>query len=503
MKSDNHPGNESRQADLLTLSHPLVWFSIFVLLINDHVLKVYAPSWLTGKISDFAGLFFFPILLSAILNIVFKPLRLQPRQIALAAFGFTAFWFFQIKTQPFFADLTETFLSHLLSQATQIVCDPTDLLALVMLAPAWNLRTMTGNRVDARRYKFSYLTLCLASIATLATSPPAPPPEVRHLVVHENTIYTDTSYDDQVFYSSDGGQTWIKVDFALPQQIISDLGQFPKLPMTLCLPDDSAICYRTGQEAILESVDGGKTWSTSWNIPPGRRKYMEIYSYQLNLGPYDLAFLESDGRRAVVAAMGTAGVLVKTDDGAWQSYAVGYAGPMPSFGASGIRNAMRAVSTELNWITFLSIVLLFLNVLANVKRRDDKAFGALKIAAVIAIVSAGITFFSIIIPFAGIMLFIGGVIFLVCALAAILLLIQQLLTNTTRRGIAGFVILLVVWQTSCALFIAWAFGIIPVYETALNGVIFLNTAYLLWFLYELVTKLLKKADDPAAPSAGT
>ena len=165
---------------------------------------------------------------------------------------------------------------------------------------------------------------------------------------------------------------------------------------------------------------------------------------------------------------------------------------------------MRAVSTELNWTTFISIVLLLLNVLANASRRDDKAFGILKTVTLISVISAILTIFLVVTAvLPGIMLFIGGVIFLVCALAAILLLIQQLLTNTTRRGITGSVLLLVVWLTSCALFIAWAFGIIPVYETALNGVIFLNTAYLLWFLYELVTKLLKKADDPAAPSAGT
>ena len=488
--------------DLVTLGHPLVFLSIIILLINDHIFKVYSPSWLSGKLSDFAGLFFFPILLSAILNIVFKPLRWQPRHIALAAFASTAFWFFQIKTQPFFGNLTETFLSQLLSGPTQIVSDATDLLALVMLWPAWKLRTMIEERGNARSSRYSYLTLCLASIATLATSPPAPPLEVRQLIVYQDTIYT-SFYDDEIFYSSDGGKTWIKVDFDLPSQVMSELGQFPELPVTLCLPDNPAVCYRTGDEEIMASLDGGKTWSTSWNIPPGRRKYMELYSYQLDLGPYDLALLELDGRHVLVAAMGTEGVLVKTDDDAWQGYAVGYAGPMPSFGASGLRNAMGAVSTELNWITFFSIVVLFLNVLVNVSRRNDKAFGMLKIVAVITIVSASLTIFSVVIPIAEIMLFIGGILALVCALAAILLLFQQLLTNTTRRGMTGFVMLLMTWLISCALFISWAFGIIPLYETARNGVILLYAAYLLWFLYQLVTKMLKKENHPDASSART
>ena len=490
--------------DLVTLGHPLVFLSIIILLINDHIFKVYSPSWLSGKLSDFAGLFFFPILLSAILNIVFKPLRWQPRHIALAAFASTAFWFFQIKTQPFFGNLTETFLSQLLSGPTQIVSDATDLLALVMLLPAWKLRSVIEQRGNARSSRYSYLTLCLASIATLATSPPALPPEVRHLIVHESKIYANFTYEDEILYSSDGGKTWIEVDFDLPAQVTSKLGQFPELPVTLCLPDNPAVCYRTGDEEIMASLDGGKSWSTSWNIPPGRRKYVELYSYQLDLGPYDLALLELDGKQVLVAAMGTEGVLVKADDGAWQSYAVGYAGPMPSFGASGLRNAMGAVSTELNWITFFSIVVLFLNVLVNVSRRDDKGFGVLKIVAVIAIISAIVTIFTAvtaILP--GIVLFAGGLLALVCALAAILLLFQQLLTNTTRRGMTGFVMLLMTWLISCALFISWAFGIIPLYETARNGVILLYAAYLLWFLYQLVTKMLKKENHPDASSART
>src|SRR5262245_40893240 len=36
--------------------------AVGVLLLNDHVLKAAVPSWLTGKLSDFAGLYFAPYL---------------------------------------------------------------------------------------------------------------------------------------------------------------------------------------------------------------------------------------------------------------------------------------------------------------------------------------------------------------------------------------------------------------------------------------------------------
>jgi hypothetical protein len=45
---------------LRCLQHPITWLSIALLLVNDHVLKVFSPSRLTGKISDFAGSNFFP-----------------------------------------------------------------------------------------------------------------------------------------------------------------------------------------------------------------------------------------------------------------------------------------------------------------------------------------------------------------------------------------------------------------------------------------------------------
>ena len=35
--------------------------AVGVLLVNDHVLKDAYSSWLTGKLSDFAGLYFFPV----------------------------------------------------------------------------------------------------------------------------------------------------------------------------------------------------------------------------------------------------------------------------------------------------------------------------------------------------------------------------------------------------------------------------------------------------------
>jgi hypothetical protein len=47
------------------LATPIALCAIALLIINDHVLKAAYPGFVTGKLSDFAGLVFFPLLLAA------------------------------------------------------------------------------------------------------------------------------------------------------------------------------------------------------------------------------------------------------------------------------------------------------------------------------------------------------------------------------------------------------------------------------------------------------
>lgn len=50
------------------LLRPAFLFALAVLWLNDHWLKAAHPSWLTGKSSDFAGLFMLPIVIDAVLR---------------------------------------------------------------------------------------------------------------------------------------------------------------------------------------------------------------------------------------------------------------------------------------------------------------------------------------------------------------------------------------------------------------------------------------------------
>jgi hypothetical protein len=74
---------------LRCLQHPLSWISIGLLLLNDHVLKFTKPGILTGKLSDFAGLFFFPFLVALILSLALDRGEVGTRHQGLAAFLLT------------------------------------------------------------------------------------------------------------------------------------------------------------------------------------------------------------------------------------------------------------------------------------------------------------------------------------------------------------------------------------------------------------------------------
>lgn len=121
------------------LLDPFALAGVVALALNDWVLKGHAPGWLTGKLSDFAGLLFFPLLLTATFDTVLWLARrgdfsLRLGKLALAV-GATGAGFVVWK------------LGGLLGAAR----DPSDLSALVMLIPAWLIGRAEVARVPLGR----------------------------------------------------------------------------------------------------------------------------------------------------------------------------------------------------------------------------------------------------------------------------------------------------------------------------------------------------------------
>lgn len=70
----SHPGQRNVAENGVVpgdaLLHPALVLAIGLLILNDQVLKQAWPSWWTGKISDFCGLLFFPLVLQALWEVL-------------------------------------------------------------------------------------------------------------------------------------------------------------------------------------------------------------------------------------------------------------------------------------------------------------------------------------------------------------------------------------------------------------------------------------------------
>jgi hypothetical protein len=128
--------------------HPVAIAAVIVLVVNDWLLKPSAaPAWLTGKLSDVAGLVFAPLVLSALIGLVVRaPITIRRLWGVLLATGTV---FTVVKLSPDAA--------HALARAwpgahASITADPTDLLCLPALAiAAWVGYGVASSRRSTKR----------------------------------------------------------------------------------------------------------------------------------------------------------------------------------------------------------------------------------------------------------------------------------------------------------------------------------------------------------------
>ncbi|MCJ0904563.1 hypothetical protein [Rhodococcus sp. ARC_M6] len=142
----NQPG------DLLL--RPLALISVAVVLINDHVLKDAFGNVLTGKLSDIAGVFLFPILLLSVLEVARRTLvgtGAIAWSVAVTGIGFAA-----VKLIPVVGDAYEYTIGFLRWAARGfsgefapilVYRDPSDLWVLPILIASYFV--ITRNRTRA------------------------------------------------------------------------------------------------------------------------------------------------------------------------------------------------------------------------------------------------------------------------------------------------------------------------------------------------------------------
>jgi len=153
------------------LLHPLWWAALLLLVANDHLLKGadLLPPWLTGKLSDVSGLVVAPVLLAALL-------RARGRLAQAGCLAATASVFAVINLLPSAARLWEQ-LTSALGIGWRVWCDPSDLLALPVLALAWWLLRRAQRTVTKSAWHRGarVLAVAIGAAACMGTSPAVPP----------------------------------------------------------------------------------------------------------------------------------------------------------------------------------------------------------------------------------------------------------------------------------------------------------------------------------------
>jgi hypothetical protein len=283
------------------MQYPVVWFSIGLLLINDHILKNIYPSWLTGKLSDFAGIFFFPFIVAAGLSIFLVKFNLTTRQIGQIAFGLVATWFVLLKALQPVNHFTAHVASKLLGFPTKISLDPTDLISLLTLIPAWVMWEQVNFQKPTR---IGYAMLLLGSLAAIASSPPYfGITKVTNLEYYKNGIVyaadravTNNENYYPVAKSVDGGITW---ETAPEINNIEEKG----LPIKHCSHLNPEICYQLTTSGKLQELSSDGTWidvkGLEVRINPYDTKKIKVY---------DLILFEWEEKEYVIIAIGEYGI---------------------------------------------------------------------------------------------------------------------------------------------------------------------------------------------------
>lgn len=129
---------------------PLILLAILLVALNDHVLKA-SPlaGFITGKLSDGAGLFFFPFLINDIASLVQQRWR-ESTGAFLSATIFTGLGFTALKCSPRALQLYRDSYAKF-GLDVVVVQDLTDLYALIMLPLAVLFRHYLRGRLYAAR----------------------------------------------------------------------------------------------------------------------------------------------------------------------------------------------------------------------------------------------------------------------------------------------------------------------------------------------------------------
>ncbi|RCG32615.1 hypothetical protein DQ384_03735 [Sphaerisporangium album] len=291
-----------RYSALAWIGHPLTVVAALVLLVNDHLFKPMWPGVVTGKLSDVAGLIAAPPLLNLLI-------RLPRTSILVTGAAFTL-----VKTTVTSAALASQAWT-LAWGPSQVLADPTDLLALPALYAAWWIFTHPDPRAARRTRAVVVIPFIVLAVTATGQMDPYKPNSTYAADVLDGTIIVATR-GGAGYASNDGGKSWS----AWPVPV-------PRIARTAaCVPGRPDLCYRIvpGRLKVEESREG--RWVTAWEVSPGDQdRLVKAHESEHPEHPEDAEVVASlgiatgkiSGGYVVVVANGADGIALRDTAGAW------------------------------------------------------------------------------------------------------------------------------------------------------------------------------------------
>ena len=300
------------------LARPYTLLALGIYFINEFILQPYFPSWVSGKLSDFAWLFLFPVLFLLMLSLLLPTRNVtHQRRFVWLAYGFSALSFTAIKTVPVAHDA----FINLLPFHASIALDPSDLLALLVLPLSYRLYMHNPDQPARIHWRAAWV-LPVFALLTLADAP-APVSGVIDLLVQQDYIIARTDHEGY-FCSKDGGINWqdcssTSIDFNTTIEY--------KYDNKIVIPN-SDVQYRITETGMIDiSQDNGRNWKSiySRNYISDVKEYYQLQNRPsaviMKPGAQDTLYDPKSGN--ILFAMGLEGIIAIQQDSLPKAISVG------------------------------------------------------------------------------------------------------------------------------------------------------------------------------------
>jgi hypothetical protein len=302
--------------------HPITWFAIFLIVLNDLLLKTYWQGWFSGKISDLAWIYIAPICLALFLSFIIPVKLAEKIETGWFIYLFMGLGFVVTKTNYSVNSYINQISSMILAVPVQNLVDPTDVIALA----GWMISLILWNRSspnENRSLKLKLLAFPILAIVLLADAP-----------MPDSGITCVDTFSDQIiatsvrsrFVSNDSGLTWSNWD----QDGICNEENETEISST-----DGRLLFRYNPgEKIEVSTDNGTVWITAYDLKL-KSDLLILFNekskgFTYSPGPHSAVYDSNSGN--FIFAMGHDGVLIRKESGEWIWEKVGeYSLTTPTF----------------------------------------------------------------------------------------------------------------------------------------------------------------------------